>query len=41
MRERRRVEIPRNRLAAQGFPSIADVMAAIAVDPGTDVTEAA
>jgi DeoR/GlpR family transcriptional regulator of sugar metabolism len=38
MRERQRVEILRNLLAAQGFLSIANLMAATGV---SDVTEAA
>jgi hypothetical protein len=41
MRERQRVEILRDRLAAQGFLSIADLMAAIVADPETRVTEVA
>jgi hypothetical protein len=40
MRERQRVEILRNLLAAQGFLSIAET-AAIVVDRETRVTEAA
>ena len=40
MRERQRVEMLRNRLAAQGFLSIAGVTAAIVVDPGMRVAEA-
>jgi len=38
MRERQRVEIVRDPLAAQGFPSIADFRSPI--DPGTRATEA-
>ena len=41
MRERQRVEILRNPVAAQGFLSVVDLMAAIVVDPETRVTEAA
>jgi DeoR/GlpR family transcriptional regulator of sugar metabolism len=41
MRERQRVEILRDLLAAQGFLSSADLMAATGVDPETRVTEAA
>jgi DeoR/GlpR family transcriptional regulator of sugar metabolism len=42
MRESERVEILRNLLTAQGFLSIADLMAATGVsDPETRVTEAA
>jgi hypothetical protein len=42
MRERQRVEILRNLPAAQGFLSIADLMAATGVsDPETRVTGAA
>jgi hypothetical protein len=41
MRERQRVEIPRDRLGAQGFLSIVDFAAAIVIDSGTRLTEAA
>ena len=41
MRERQRVEILRNLLARQEFLLVADLMAAIVVDPETRVTEAA
>ena len=42
MRERQRVEIHRDQFAAQGFLSIADLMAAMTiVDHETRVTEAA
>jgi hypothetical protein len=40
MRERQRVEILHDRLAAQGFLSIVDLMAAIVVDAKPCVTEA-
>jgi hypothetical protein len=36
MRERQRVGILRDRLAAHGFPSIADPLTAMAVDPESD-----
>jgi hypothetical protein len=36
MRERQRVEILRNPLAAQGFLSIADLMAAMALSAATE-----
>jgi hypothetical protein len=41
MRERQRVEVLRDLLAGRRFLSIADLMAAIVVDPETRVTEAA
>ena len=41
MRERQRVEILRNLLAAQGFLPIADLTAATGVSAETCVTEAA
>jgi hypothetical protein len=40
MRERRRVEILHDRLAAQGFLSIVDLMAAMVFDAKACVTEA-
>jgi hypothetical protein len=41
MRERQRVEILRDRLAAQGFLSIANMAATTVAGPDTRVTEAA
>jgi hypothetical protein len=41
MRERQRVEMLRDLLAAQGFRSIVDLAAVTDLDPGTRVTEAA
>ena len=41
MRERQRVEVLRDLIAAQGFLLIDDSMATIAVDPKTRLPEAA